>query len=389
MPGCWDRTELNEIGIASATAVDWQDDHWIVSYQLVIPQSISNQNAGGGSVQQAPVMVFSTNGTSIQEADQKSSLEMPRSLFFAHNRIIVIGEEAARHGISEVVESYLRNADSRETVSVFVTKQRGRSILEQIVPLEKIPGAALKNMQKNQDKQGSDLKQVMMYQLAMGITSDSGYTTIPEVILSGSGEAPTSVEILKNTYVESKLKMNRLGVFKKDKLIGWLSSHESYGINWITNRIKHTIMYFGCTRGSNNFKAAARIYKAKTHLNLVQQNGLWVAKVDVQADAQLIENNCGIDASKPEGLAQMEALMSFELSDLMQNSLDAAKGLNADVLGFGEYIHKKDPKTWGQLKDNWQEAFMQIKLEPSVHIHLKRLGMSNKPFADLISPSHD
>lgn len=62
LTGCWDRTELNQLAITSATAIDWDGKEWTVSYQVVIPQSIANPNTGGSPGQQAPVMVFSTRG---------------------------------------------------------------------------------------------------------------------------------------------------------------------------------------------------------------------------------------------------------------------------------------------------------------------------------------
>ncbi|MEW9699853.1 Ger(x)C family spore germination protein [Paenibacillus sp. SI8] len=385
LAGCWDRTELNKIGITSATAIDWDQDHWTVSYQLVIPQSISSQNAGGGSNRQAPVMVFSTTGDSIQSANQHASLEMPRSLFFAHNRVVIIGEEAARKGIVQMLDIYLRSSSARETVSVFVTRETGRKILEQLVPMEKIPGSSLQNMLLNEDKQGSSLKQVMIYQLAMGMGGDSGYTAIPEVFIAGKEGKSTSIDAMKSTVFDSKLKMGRLGIFKKDKLIGWMSNQEAYGINWITNHVNQSLLIFGCTPGDKQRQAAVRVYQAKTHLTPVRINGGWVMKADVRASSQLIENGCGIDVTKPEGIHAMEKLINQEMDSIMQTALQKAKDMKADVLDFGGHIHRKDPKYWKQFSGDWDNQFAQIPMETSIQINIKRLGMSTKPFVNLIN----
>ncbi|MFD0697899.1 Ger(x)C family spore germination protein [Paenibacillus sp. GCM10027628] len=387
--GCWDRVELNKIGITSATAVDWVQDHWRVSYQIIIPQSISSQNVGGGANQQAPVMVFSTDGDTIQSAVQRASLEMPRTLFFAHNRITVIGEEAARKGITLVIEDYFRNAGSRETVSILVSRESGRKILEQIVPLEKIPGAAVQNMLLNEDKQDSNLNQVMVYQLAMGMTGDSGYTVVPEVFISGKGQESKSIEMLKNTVFNTKLKLGRLGVFKKDKMIGWMSARDGYGISWITNRIDQSVLFFPCSQENKRFQSAVRILHAKTRLDPIQQDGRWVIKAHVHASAQLIENGCGIDGSKPEGLRALEKLINDELAALMQTSLQSAKEMKADVFGFASTIHKKYPKAWKQMKEDWDEQFTQTSLETFIQVKLERLGMSTKPFEKLMQGKTD
>lgn len=380
--GCWDRKELNKIAIASATAIDWVEDHWQVSYQVVIPQSISM--TGGGVIQQAPVMVFSTMGDSIQGAIQRASLEMPRKMFFAHNRIVIIGEEAARKGISPIIEIYMRSANSRETVSLLVSRDQGRSVLEQILPLEKIPGAALQNMVLNEDKTDGNLKQVMIYQFAMGLSADSGYTTLPEVFISGKGSESTSIEKLKRTTFDTKLKMGRIGIFQKDKLIGWMTGHEGYGLSWIKGEINQSILFFGCTTDSKQNVSAIRINKASTKLTPVYVQGKWHIKAEVRASGNLIENGCMIDASKPEGARKLEELISDTISELMQNSLHRAQSMKADVLGFAGLIHRKDPKAWEKLKPDWEEHFAQIQMEPTIKVDIENIGMNSKSIQQLI-----
>ncbi|MZQ83559.1 Ger(x)C family spore germination protein [Paenibacillus sp. 5J-6] len=379
---CWDRTELNKIAITSATAVDWENDHWKVSYQVVIPQSISN--AGGMATQQAPVLVFSTNGDSIQSAVQRASLEMPRTMFFAHNRVVVIGESAARKGISPIIDVYLRSASSRETVSLLVSRDEGRKILEQILPLEKIPGAALRNMVLNEDKTDGNLKQVMLYQLAMRMASDSGYSTIPEVFISGEGAESTSIENLKSTNFDTKLKMGRIGVFHKDQLVGWMTGHEGYGLSWIKGEISQSILFFGCTEKDDQSRSAIRITKASTKLTPVNIQGKWVIKAAVKANGQLLENGCTIDASKPEGTREMERLIGNTISRLMLTSLHKAQSMKADILGFAGLIHRKDPKAWEQLKPDWETYFAHMQMESSFQIEIANIGMNSKSVKQLI-----
>ncbi|KQX51599.1 Ger(x)C family spore germination protein [Paenibacillus sp. Root444D2] len=386
LSGCWDRIELNQLGITSATAIDWNGKDWTVSYQIVIPQTISSQSMGGNASQQAPVIVFSTSGDSIRGAIQKSSLEMPRALFFAHNRIVVIGEEAAKHGISQLMDTYLRNAESRETVSLFVTRGEGRRILEQVAPLEKLPGAAVRNMIHNEDKNGSNFNQVMVHNVMMGMTSDSSFTLIPEVIISGIGIRPdSSIAELKKTTSANKLKLGRLGIFKKDKLVGWFTSDEGYGINWIRDTINKTVLRIGCSKGSKDYKSAIRITKATTKLKpILTSDGQWVMKVEANAAGVLIENGCNDDVSKLKGVKVTEDIANEEVKSLMTKAFQAAIEKNADVFGFADVIHRKHPKVWKNIKNDWEQQFPTLQLEPSVHIKIDRIGMSNKPFNQLL-----
>lgn len=380
LTGCWDRKELNQLAITSATALDWDGKEWTVSYQVVIPQSIANPNTGGSPGQQAPVMVFSTSGGTIRGAVQKSSREMPRSLFFAHNRVIVIGEKAAEQGISQLLDVYLRNSDSRETVSILVTGGEGRTIIEQIIPLEKVPGAAIKNMIRNEENNSSNYNQLMMYQMMMGMTGDSPFTLIPEIIISGKGEN-TSISKLTKTSFTNKLRLGRMSIFKKDKLIGWFTPDEEYGISWIRNSIKRSTLYFDCKQGNDNLKAALRIERNKSDMKpILSENGSLIMHLDVNANGTLMEIGCPCDPTKPEDVRALEQAAAAELTRLITSSFHSAVQKKADVFRLAEETHKHHPKLWNQVKANWDEQFANLQLETNVQVHIERIGMSGKSF---------
>ncbi len=77
--------------------------------------------------------------------------------------MVVVSEEAAKAGIAPLLDVYLRNPDSRETVTVFLTHGRARLILEQLVPMEKIPAAAVLHMVQNETKNGSTLRAMTVF----------------------------------------------------------------------------------------------------------------------------------------------------------------------------------------------------------------------------------
>lgn len=46
--GCWNRTELDELGITSATGFDRKNGKWVLSYQLIVPSTMGAIQGGGG-----------------------------------------------------------------------------------------------------------------------------------------------------------------------------------------------------------------------------------------------------------------------------------------------------------------------------------------------------
>ncbi|GJM82711.1 hypothetical protein HMSSN139_52070 [Paenibacillus sp. HMSSN-139] len=75
--GCWNRTELDELGITVANGFDLSGDDWEMTYQVIVP-SASGASQGGGSAgggSQPSVYVFTTKGKTIREAADRGYTE--------------------------------------------------------------------------------------------------------------------------------------------------------------------------------------------------------------------------------------------------------------------------------------------------------------------------
>ncbi|NMA15164.1 MAG: hypothetical protein GX930_08020 [Clostridia bacterium] len=58
---------------------------------------------------------------------------------------------------------------------------------------------------------------------------------------------------------------------------------------------------------------------------------------------------------------------------------EKARQYNTDIFGFGEAVHKKYPKQWEEIEDEWDDYFPEIKLSLEVEAKLRRSGMTTKP----------
>ncbi|MCA0753967.1 Ger(x)C family spore germination protein [Paenibacillus sp. N4] len=376
--GCWNRVELNEIGIISATGVDWKDGKWVLSHQVVIPQTISSQSPSTSTA--APVNVFSTSGDNFRIATKKASQETTRQLYFSHNQIVIIGQEAARRGLEQVFDVYLRNADSRETVTVFLAKGSARRILEQLIPLEKIPGNAIQRMIDFEEKNSSDFRQMTMHNVVQDLLGASQATGIPSLVVGGTNENLDRSEMLSITNTPSKVRLYDLGLIEKDKLVGWVSKEESFGVMWLADHIKRTTVAFSCAGDTERKQSSIRIISAKTKLSPARSGGKWIMRVQVKAEGGLLEYNCGGDLMKPYEVDKVARLIEREIESLLEKGWQAVRKHKADVVGFGSTIHKKYPKAWKEMKGDWPEHFSQMDIEATVRVKINSTGMSGSGF---------
>ncbi|MDQ0110872.1 Ger(x)C family spore germination protein [Paenibacillus harenae] len=377
LTGCWSRVELNELAITSATSIDRDGDDWLVSFQVVIPSTISSgigiTGGGGGS----PVIVYSTKGKTIREANMHSVYESPRRLYFAHNRVIVISEETARRGLNPVLEVYLRNPDARETVDVLVTEGKSRKILEQMMQIQRIPGDGIREINTIEAENSSALPEVRMYELAMNLASDSASALLPEIYLSGTKET-SSLSAFENTTLPSKLRLGRAAVIKKDKMVGWLSRKDALGVAYIRDAVNKSLVTVACPDGSGK-NSSISIGSSSTNQRPSLIDGNLKVKLEVKARGTLVQSDCkSLDLYKTDVIQQMEKAAEKEIASCILSGWQSLQKLKADAVGFAGLAHRTYRKEWQNWQKDWDAEFARIQIEPVISVTLANVGLSNQ-----------
>lgn len=386
LSGCWNRVELNELSVIMGTAVDVEDDRWVTTFQVIIPQSIANQSGVSGGGNQPPVSVFSTKGDTLTEAIRRISLESSRTPFFAHNRVLIISEKAAREkGVSQIVDFYLRDGESRETVDVVLCRGDAKSILEVLNPQEKIPANAIDRIFFESEKQLSMVRRIKLSEFAAMLATPSTSAFAPEIRFSGERAKAQSIDDLKLVRVKGRLKIGDIGVFRHDKLIDWVSREESIGIAWLSDHIDTSVISFACSdQGPKGPKSTFRVERSSTKISPSITGNTVKIKATIDAQGTLNETGCNLNLSKPESIKQMEAQISKQILNDITLSWKKAQSMKTDIVGFGENIHIHHPRQWKQLEQNWFDKLPEVELDSDIRVKVRRTGMINDSFSSIV-----
>ncbi|CAI6043896.1 Ger(x)C family spore germination protein [Cohnella sp. JJ-181] len=389
LTGCWDRRELNQLGITAATAIDRSGNEWVVTYQVIVPSAMWSGAGGGGSASssQSSVHVFTTRGRTIREAVSRANLEFTRELYFSHTDVLVVGKEAAQQGISEVLDLYLRSFDARETVLLTVTDGVGAQILRQFVPPERLPGTAIAAILTTDQETAGLMPAVSVFDLAKSMYSDAGAILVPEIGIRradvGDADDLEGVDAFKTTVVPTKLRLLRLGVFKGTRLVGWIGQSESYGIDWLNNRIKQSTITFPCPGAKSSAEQAAfQVRAAKTRVAAVKSGDAFQMSVKVKTKGTLSESACVKRLADPDMIAAMERQIEKVIQEKIRSGWNASQRLHADLAGFADRIHRKYPQAWRQLKGDWDQRLEQVELNVHVRATVENPGMLTNTVSD-------
>ncbi|MEK5467651.1 Ger(x)C family spore germination protein [Paenibacillus sp. FSL P2-0136] len=384
LSGCWDDRELNELGITSGSAYDWEDNQWKATYQVINPSSGASGmgGSGGGSTSSPPFLTFTVKGRTIMEAIERTNLTSTREMFFSHSRITVIGESLARHGINQLIDMFLRKQDARETVFVFISQGDAGMILDQLMQMTKNQGAGIQLMIEQESRLLSYYPGIRLYELAMALSSESKSAVLPEILLTGSRTMDETSETAV-TDLPSRLALGRLGVIKGDTFAGWLSQKQAFGLSFLTDNIDSaTIAFPSRPATSDKLDASFILQNSATTVHPVWDKDHYVMEVNVKGSGVLTELGSVMDLNDRKAISEMETSLEQRVLELMNNAWAEVKRLGADVTGFAVRVHRSDPKRWKQIEKekSWDSIFQEIELRPQVSIEIERTGLSNKSF---------
>jgi spore germination protein KC len=359
LSGCWNRRELDTLGIVMGAGIDkaTEAEKVQLTVQIVKPGEIKSKNSEGGSGSQAFWNVTGTGNTifaTLRDMANKSS----RSFFFPHNQVIIFGNELAKQGIQKYIDFFMRDPETRMNVSVLIAQGTATEILNVKSELDKVPASSIAKLVKLRSKATSQIRAVMLRDLVPGLMSKTTSFTVPfiKTVTDGDKKVVTVYET---------------AVFKRDKLVGSMNKTEGRGLMWILGKAKSGIIEI---KGPGNDMVSVEIIRASSKIVPEINNNTITMKVTIHE-----EGNIG-EQSGPENLSKLIEVAALEkkIDEAIKNEVIAAvkksQQLNTDVFGFGDAIHKKYPKQWKDLEGNWDELFKDIQVEVKVDARLRIMG---------------
>lgn len=373
---CWNRRELNDLAIATSLGIDKFEDQYKVSLQVVSPQEVKEPSY------YTPVTVYSETAKSIFEAFRRMTTEAPRKIYLPHFRILVIGEELAKEGIFETLDMLIRDHEFRSDFYIVVAKEglKAEDILSVMTPLEKIPANEKFSSLKTSNAAWAPTIAIYLDDLLVDLATEGKEPVLTGIkILGDKGEQAASKENVEKLEPNSLLKFHGIGVFKDDKLIGWLNEQESKGYNYIIGNVQSTVGRIKCPNGG---ELVVEVKKSESEIIPHMKNGQPEIEIKLNSTVNVAEVKCEVDLKDPKTIVQLESALEEQQKNILIASVKAAQEkFNSDIFGFGNMIHKSYPKQWKKLKSTWaDEQFKKLPVTYSVKGIINTTGTLDQSF---------
>lgn len=367
--GCFNYRELNEIAIASAIGLDKTSDGYIVTIQVMNTKKASET---GTSNDQLKFITFTTSGVTLQDAIRKSILDSSRRIYPNHVQTLIIGEDLAKNGISDVLDMFFRGVEFRKQTSILIAKNStAEEVLNVVTPLESL------NSKNIRDGLSVDSKYLgigdnISFEDLVGTFLDSNKEIIlPSVSINGTKSEGEKIENIETADPSVRLIESSLAVFKDDHLVGFLDNKQSIDLNFVRNKINNTILTYEC--GDNKY-LSSEIMSNKTSIEFSESP--LKAHIKINGILNINEITCDIDLEDPVVIDEIEADLEEELKNDVYNTIKyIIEEYNSDVFGFRDFLYKNKTKYYKEIKDDWYDSiFPNMDIDVDVNFNLTGKG---------------
>lgn len=358
--GCWDRREVNDVAIVIAMAIDKEKGGlYRLSVQVPLVSHLGGPTGGGGGTGgDKSYYVDSAVGQTIRDAHNIIQSRMSRHLYYAHHRVVVIGEQLAKEGFGEVLDIISRFPENRLTAYIVMTRGKAFRLLQAQPQFERFSGEAIRELVK-------------------AVTIPITIKDISQMLNTPGVDAFLPIFEPVDTKPKGKSKeieATGIATFRDDKLAATYSSEEIKGLRWFQRSFAP---YTTVVNLDDKQKLSIDIYKGKANIYPLLRNGAIHFQVKVYGTAIVVENLTTYNLSKKEVVTAIESKLEKEVTDNIKRIFDQIKKTRSDSIGLGIDLARKYPREWkATYRDRWNEVIPKITYKIDCKVQISNVGQT-------------
>ncbi|WP_124727660.1 Ger(x)C family spore germination protein [Staphylospora marina] len=325
--GCWDNQPIEERSIVAALAIDKAEQEYEATVQIPVPALIvgggGDEGGGGGKGGPDSVQLFTGRGKSLAEALLDIQTRVNYPLFYGHTQILLLSEEVAREGISNMLDFMRRHPEFRRRLWPVIVTGKAKDALVIRTRLEQIPTTYLRNLIET-NLAGGKATNNALGDLYMNLSDPH-----QQVILLNVVEAE-----------ESDYKLKALAVFKGDKMMWSIPHPLSNPAFHIIRKKKGWNMVVQCPGDQGNIVFRPTGVKRRIKINAKPR-----VDIDVEVEGNVEETTCRTDLSKEHFVKQLENRVKVAYERQAQNLVrEAYRERGIDLFKIHARVHAFHPE---------------------------------------------
>lgn len=336
LTGCFNYTELNQMGIVSSIGIDKKDGKYIVSAQVM------NAKENDES-QDSQITVYEQKGDSVLAALREITLKSPRKLFGGHLSKIVLSEEVAKEGIINIMDTFQRLTEVRNEFAITVVKnQKASDVLKVLTTTETVPAEYAKLTLDSADNYSGLTYSTKSDEFVALYLKKFIDPSIPVIKIENFKKKGTTMDNVTTSNPISKIEIDsKMAITKNGKLKGYLNKNETIGYNFIRNQIQQMIIPVKCD--NKNF-ASITINNNKTKNKVQKKKNEYIITLNMNSNGMITEYNCDDNINDEKNIIKIEKKTEKQIKKYVKMAIKKQNKEKSQFLGLKRIIYLDYPK---------------------------------------------
>jgi spore germination protein KC len=381
LSGCWSKKELTDLAIVAAIGIDKNEEGgYVGTLQIINPGNVAGGMQGGGGSQGPPVSIITGTGDSIVELSRRTSRKLSRRLYYAHTNLVVISEDLAKEeSISTILDPLERDAEFRSTAIIVIAQgSKASDIVKVLTAIDKIPSNKVIKTLKFTEKTWGENIAVSMQDAIKILVSPGKELVVSGFRMSGDVDKGKKMENTQQTEPSSLLYAGSLAIFKSGKLTDWIDGKTARGSVFLLDKLNASAI--GVKWEGKDEAILYELIRQKTTVMAKMEKGKPRVSIEVQAEGNIGETRVPTDLTNPDVLLKIEKVIEKEIKKEISMAVKQAQKNKSDIFGFGEALHRTNPKEWEKMASKWNDVyFPEVKTDIVVDAFIRRTGLRNAP----------
>jgi spore germination protein KC len=396
--GCWDRRELESLGLVQALGLDPgpEGKGVTITTTIAIPPKIAGggPGGGGGGGSDTGVFIISIDAPSIYEGLNRLNTTINREITLLQNSTLVISKDLAEQGISKWMDNLARFRDMRRTMLIFIADGKAAEIMNIKPKLEKNPAEYFTDLVSLSKRNGMfPITDLNSFSLRYEAATQETYAPLiakykrqeaepgksePDQSKSGSQTQPG--EKSGATPSTEDVRIIGTAIFKLDKMVGSFDNYESQALLLLTNQFGEALLSLPDPKKKDNYIVFRLLATTPVNIRYRHQGSGDHFFVKLKLEADIVSIQSGIDYTIPK----MERFLAEQIGNDLKKRIDKAitkaqKQFNSDIFGFGEKVRPTFLTSPAWNKYRWPERFKDAQVDTSVKVSIRRVGVQFEP----------
>lgn len=351
--------ELSEMMIIQGLGIDVDGDKIIATVEML--NNLQSSAVGGDDTGERRTRVFTSSGESISEAVNNITLKCGNAPLYAHARVVVLGKSAAKKDISDILDFFERDYNTKPSMLICIAKDCtaeeviGANVTENGVKSEVLEGIL---------KTGNKLSLVPKIRVVDAVTVMEEETS--------SLKLP-AISVIKNKD-NDEFRLSGCAVFNKDNdFVSYIDEKDSSSMLYLDGRVEKGSLDVTLENGR---RVSMLIVSSHSKYNIEIKDGLPVFNLKIKLYADLNEFGGGdFGAVDVKSLKEISKNAEKSLEEQVRGCTALLKDeLGCDAARLGKRLSLKNGWYYNEVKDNWDDVYKKSTVNVTAEVIIRRTG---------------